>query len=393
MSLYGDDLFLLEWRGRTLAHRPRTGWASLLDEPELRTLLSERCDTEPAGLATWQRQRPFRPRALTVQLQHKCNLACSYCYLPPSEPVPLNRPAFEAAATSLIDGAVSRGEPAILGLHGCEPLVDVSTARWCVRTFRSLANERSAAARVHATTNGVLGEEALQLALSLDELTLSWDGPAKVHDAQRPRRDGSGTHASMQRTLNAWCAKGRTIRLRATVTRRSLPHVEHAIPAMVTQLPPGSIIQLEPVYLGLPGAGLHPDAPAPVDLLLAVLRLSQSLGDNRIEVAASRSNPHRRHCAPLQNNLLLRADGSLEDCFLGGSPDLADDVTCTGCIARNCCARGCPSACPSAGSLYQPELCVLSRGLTLARLLPDWTPSEIVDVASTRTERRVGVLR
>ena len=302
---YPDEIFLLPWRGGFLAYRPWSGWARLLERQQVRGWLPASADPVPGE--TWQRVPPYRPECLTVLLQLPCNLACSYCYggadpAPAPDEGELQMEAILEAARVVAENAHRRHRPMVLGFHGaCEPLLALGTIKRCAREIGQLARRRGLTLELQTTTNGMAGPEALDWAgRQLRGLTLSWDGCQAVHDAQRPRRDGSGSHAAVMQSLTTLLRHPLQIRLRSTVTRRSCDTLERDVLELARGLQRGVVFQPEPAFGAVPGAGYGEQAPDPEDFCRACLRLAAALQPthSRLELAGSRLDRlHGRHCA------------------------------------------------------------------------------------------------
>lgn len=397
IHLYPDQIFLLPWRGGALAYRPWSGWTRLLNARQARSL-------RPAGrcsVAPWQRLAPFRPECLTVLLQQPCNLACSYCYgeaAPPGprEPDELHHEALLEAAHTVAHNAHQRDRAMVLGFHGaCEPLLVLPKIQRFTDSVRELTRRHGVKLELQTTTNGMLGTEALQWASqNLHGVTLSWDGAAAVHDAQRPRRDGGGSHAAVMQALELLLRSPLRLRVRTTVTRRSCATLERDVLELARGLSRGVVFQPEPVFGKIPDAGYPPSAPDPEEFCRAYLRLAVALESthSRVELAGARLDVrHGRHCAIWQQNMAVTTHGEAVACFLPAawhSTRLAPDgdelqlqrlrscsgsdlEPCSGCFARDHCARHCPHHCPLVDphGPADPRLCRLNRRVLFAQLL------------------------
>jgi len=418
-----DALYLFDWGSAgTLAYRPRSGWARLLRGAKLGRLLRGRQrGAEPSGRAGLVPDRqqtvtpPFRPNCLTLWLGGSCPLDCTYCFArqpaarAPGVVPPL--PAVTAAAQLVAQGARRTGRPFVLALHGgCEPLSLLDPAGPAIDAVLRVAARWHLRVQLHAATGGVISEAALDWAAArLHSVTLSWDGDALAHDAQRPRHGGGGSHADVTAALGRFAASGQLLRLRATVTAASLAALPQAVAGLQRDLGEGVLRRTtllpEPVYPASPGLTSPVAPPDPEGFTRTYLRLLRQTRPNglRLEFAACRPNgsAHGRHCAFWQRNLVLDPGGGAVGCLLpsmlgatryGGERALsAGDPgwrlepsslaalrsatsrtlsRCEACFVADRCSRGCPTSCPlKEAAEPDPATCLRNRRVGLAHLL------------------------
>lgn len=399
MHRHPDRIHLIPWRGGHVAFRPGTGWARAVRED-----LPAWIEPPPSATPAWRRRPSPRFRCLTVLLEGPCGLACTYCYgrFVPDDAPPLDPAALAAAADRVAEDCWRTGAPMVLGLHGtCEPLADLARAVGVVELVAGRARKRGLTLQVHASSSGVLGPDARAWAARvLSSISLSWDGPAEVHDRLRLLRAGGGSHAALLDTLDALRGSGVALRLRSTVTRSSLAPLAAAMPAMADAWGGPMVFQPEPLYLPEPGQGDAPDAPDSMEFARTLLEAGRRLPPSaRLELAASRPGaPHQRHCFPWQHNLVVRGDGSVHPCFLASTwqrPPLggmdedgawrldegsleglldrtsSEPTPCARCFAWRHCARGCPQRCPLVEPETVPEegYCRMVRSTIMLHLL------------------------
>lgn len=411
-----DDLFLVDWgQAGALVYRPRSDWVRLLRGAELQRLLRGRRHPRHNAPRIAEAPAPFRPNCLTLWLGGACPLRCTYCFVrdtraPQAGVVPPEE-ALGAAAEVVAQGARRAGRPFVLTLHGgCEPLGVLAAAEPAVEVARRVAARWGLRLQIHATTGGAVPPAALQWAAAhLHTVTLSWDGGAEIHDRQRPRRDGTGSHSGLMRALSSFAAAGLSLRVRATVTEPSLAGLPAAVEELVRHLDPAAlhrtVLQPEPVFAGEPGLPAPVPAPPAEAFTRVYLRLLRALQPSglRLELAGCRPNgaAHGRHCAFWQHNLVLDPGGRAVGCLLpsmaartcySGTGERRSDsagwgieslalqdlrqvtrqepARCAGCFVRERCARGCPTLCPVISSAApDEERCLRNRRVGFAHLL------------------------
>jgi sulfatase maturation enzyme AslB (radical SAM superfamily) len=321
-----------------------------------------------------------------------------------------------AAAARLVARSAARaGRPLVVGLHGHgEPLADRRRIEEMASLCRFVAADAGLELVLACTTSGVLEPgDAEWLAATFDQVTVSHDGPGRLHDRQRPLAGGGGSSHLVEQTLEILSTAPRRpagLAVRVTVTRASAPH-QAAIVAFLLDHFAVDRLLLEPVY---PAPGRARSAvdelrPDPIVMARGLLEARREAARRSVEVvlAGCRVDElHGRHCAILQRNLLLTPEGHATACFLdpGNDPGLSDRLSygaydaaadrlvldhdrlaqlldqafrpsadCLGCFNLLHCAQGCPTVCPLGAPPAPPaELagaCELARRVGLATLL------------------------
>ena len=161
-----------------------------------------------------------RSIAVIVKVTDQCNLACPYCYYYAGTASDLRKRKFrdlperiEALNTALSESRLCREAEGILfALHGGEPLLvpKPEFAKLCA----GLRKTFGATAQLAVQTNGVLvDDEWSELFVEFSvSVSVSLDGPAWLHDANRPDTAGRGSHGKTLaglRRLQSAAAAGR----------------------------------------------------------------------------------------------------------------------------------------------------------------------------------------
>lgn len=133
---------------------------------------------------------------LVLNLTEHCNLRCSYCYYK-------ENPAHAAMSPQTLEQSLSFAWHRVLELgqrqlnvtfFGGEPLLQKDLLRQGVALAREL-QPRGTSLRFAVNTNGTLLDDSLLELFAQEKfrIFLSLDGPASVHNAQRPAADGTGS--------------------------------------------------------------------------------------------------------------------------------------------------------------------------------------------------------
>jgi uncharacterized protein len=164
--------------------------------------------------------------ALTLMVNHACNLRCNYCYTGAK----INRPMPHSVGVAAIDRACrSLGLAGVLdlGFFGGEPLLESTRILDWMRYARHRAGASAMRVRFTLTTNGTIdNSEAWEVMLDPDlELAISCDGPPAVHDQHRRDAHNRPTSAEVETTLRKLVSLGRSFRVVAVVRPDNLDHI------------------------------------------------------------------------------------------------------------------------------------------------------------------------
>ena len=164
-----------------------------------------------------------------IKLTESCNLACAYCYQQGSLARSRNMAPFTLERILSQLAQVAR-KPISLLWYGGEPtMVGRESFQEAIRcSDRHLGQEE---AHHSLQTNGVLIDErwADLLADRQFRVRLSLDGPAHIHDLQRPTLGGRGSHQQVVRSLEILHWAGLKPRIACTVTRVGLTRASELI--------------------------------------------------------------------------------------------------------------------------------------------------------------------
>lgn len=142
---------------------------------------------------------------LVLQPTPFCNLDCDYCYLPHRDDRrKMDFAVLDALAWKIFNGGLSEHTLSVVW-HAGEPLVVPSG--WYEQAFSILErhNRGRVAVAHNIQTNGVLIDHTWCEFFKRKEVRLgvSIDGPHWLHDRHRKTRNGTGTHQSVMRGIEA----------------------------------------------------------------------------------------------------------------------------------------------------------------------------------------------
>jgi sulfatase maturation enzyme AslB (radical SAM superfamily) len=253
----------------------------------------------------------YRLECLTLGLGSPCALACAYCYASASAAAPRGLDIGDdewgrgvAAAARLVASSCSlAGRKLAFGFQGGgESFERVERMRAALAIARTEASAFGIGLFSFATTNGSgKREDYLELASAFDRICLSIDGPPDLHDAERPRRDGSGSYADALLALEALRRGGADPAARATATARNVMRLPESVRHLAGDLGLRDI-QVEPAYRV---SGENMAAADFVSAFLEARRIAEGFGARLGYSGCRPEEGHGAYCAPAKRVLFV----------------------------------------------------------------------------------------
>lgn len=188
---------------------------------------------------------------MVLEVAQDCNLACTYCYADGGSygrsARLLSPDTARQAVRKLIDDSGDR-ETVTLVIFGGEPLLNMPAVTAAVEEARSLSREKGKQFFVSLTTNGTLLNKNIIDFIHENKIAVavSLDGPADLHDTNRPGLTGKGSYATITDNLEG-LMRGASAAVAARVT-----------------LTPDQWSRIEEVFFHLLQLGFHEVGIAPV---------------------------------------------------------------------------------------------------------------------------------
>lgn len=137
-----------------------------------------------------------------LNLTHRCNLACKYCYSGKK----ISKDMSLATARKIVDFVIDITPPeqkAGFGFAGGEPLLCFDVLTEIVDYVRKQERSTGKSATLSITSNGTLLTEPILDFLKQEDfgLCVSIDGPAHVHNSNRRYKDGRGSFEDVVRNI------------------------------------------------------------------------------------------------------------------------------------------------------------------------------------------------
>ena len=226
------------------------------------------------ALQTWQAlySRPFTPLCLTLYLNNRCNLACSYCFSSAAAAAAagetLGLDSIRSAAEIVLANCQARSQPFTVVFHGGgEPSLEQPLADAALSMLAQMGKARGVPLFRYIATNGVMSaQRARWLAENFDLIGLSCDGPEDIQASQRPLfsllANGKNSTAMVEETARIVREAGKPLNVRVTLTAATLARQPEIAEYICQKLRPREI-HVEVVYQG--GRMLDSIAPDQVE--------------------------------------------------------------------------------------------------------------------------------
>jgi len=147
------------------------------------------------------RPTPGAVANIAIFLAQTCNLACTYCYGQSGSYGGSGLMSTETGRKAVDWLMANSGgvKQVHIGFFGGEPLLNLPVLKETVDYAKEQAARHGKEVRFGITTNATLLNEETVAYLKQEKIEplVSCDGPAEIHDRQRPFRNGQGSHAAV----------------------------------------------------------------------------------------------------------------------------------------------------------------------------------------------------
>jgi len=168
--------------------------------------------------------------ALTLMVNHACNLRCSYCYTGAKFSSPLPRQTGEIAIVRALQSLLPGGS-LNLGFFGGEPLLEAQRILDWMEYARQQARHSDNQVSFTLTTNGTINNPHAWQVMMADnlELAVSFDGTPQIHDRHRRDSQDKGSAAAVEATIRQLVNAGREFRVITVVRPDNLEEIPAAM--------------------------------------------------------------------------------------------------------------------------------------------------------------------
>ena len=146
---------------------------------------------------------------ITIVLNLDCNFSCIYCY----EGDMKGRLYMSDETVDRVMGFIRQRFTAeksalIVGFYGGEPLLSIDLIKDISQRLKPFVENRGAAYSFNLTTNGSLFKRQVAedlVRLGLENVRITLDGPAEIHNKYRPFKSGAGSFDLLIKNIKETC--------------------------------------------------------------------------------------------------------------------------------------------------------------------------------------------
>lgn len=193
----------------------------------------------------------FCPHEVTLFLTSRCNLNCRYCYADAdSKSVDMPWNVAKAAIDFAAHNAGLLGNKSFaVGFHGGgEPMITWNMLVECCNYAKFLSDQKGLDVELFAATNGVLSPDKCEyITCTFNTVNVSLDGPADIHNYNRTMKNGDGSYKTVRETLKYFDNVGFHYGIRATVTAKTVSHMEESVDHICSTFRP-AYLHVEPSW-------------------------------------------------------------------------------------------------------------------------------------------------
>lgn len=310
-----------------------------------------------------------------LHLTDRCNLRCSYCYLPHVREDMLPETG-RAAIDATFRSAVANGFKQVkLKYAGGEPLLRFPLIVELYRYAQSLAEEHGLGLEGVVLSNGtLLTAEMVETLKSLGlRLMISMDGLGQYHDSHRPYAGGRGSFADVSEAVDLALANGLIPNISVTVSSRTAEGLADVMAWILERDLPFSLNFYRENELSASHEDMRLDEQKIISGMLAAFKVIEENLPRRpflggIIDRANLSVSHTHTCGVGQNYLVFDQNGQVAKCQMHirkpiTNVHVADPLAiiradqigiqnisveekegCKTCEWKHWCAGGCPLA-------------------------------------------------
>ncbi|MEZ5397866.1 MAG: radical SAM protein [Bryobacterales bacterium] len=262
------------------------------------------------------------PSFLGITPTRGCNISCVYCNFggPTAEMIHM-KPEIAVAAVDWMAERLERFGRKVFQIHffGGEPFVSPEIIDIVVHRARYVSAQRGLIPYFDASTNGVFSESRCGfIGDYFGGVVLSFDGPAKFHNKNRPGFRDRPTFELVEQTARRLSEMPLDLCIRVCITQDSVKHMEEITKWLSESYKP-SVINFESLTPGeLPTkAGLQ--VPDPYDFAIhcvGAYQVGNRLGVKVVYSAAEFEHARLSFCPVGTDALIVTPDGRASACYL-----------------------------------------------------------------------------
>ena len=192
----------------------------------------------------------FRPTSVTLFPTSDCNMACVYCFASAGETShKLDLSIAKEAINFIAKNAIDKKQDYIrVGFHGGgEPLFNFKFTRDILKYSKEKCQSLNLKLKTSTATNGILNPTQLNwINENIDNVSLSFDGPAHIQDIIRPLKNGKGSTNYVLKSVKFFEENNISYSIRSTITNYSIENLIEIID-FFSQISTNKTFHFEPV--------------------------------------------------------------------------------------------------------------------------------------------------
>ena len=353
------------------------------------------------------------PHFLGIIPTRQCNGACIYCdFTPPKELSGKMTPETASVIADWYMDIVEAENRPVAAVHffGGEPVLAGEVMEIILHKVRMRSFRKQIIPSFEITTNGqYTAKQARFVGNYFNKVVLSLDGPAAIHNRQRPLKNGQDSYANAVRTAHIISGLQASLCLRACISGQNVERLEEITARFCESFAPESICF---EVLSANDNTVKYDLAGPDPILFArnfskARKLGREFGTEVIYASDIQPEPVISSCPVGKDTAIFTPDGMIASCYLipdtwrtagldldFGSIDRKGEISiepgrvdgirklvkdkwyCEKCFCRWSCAGGCHVRLQAgAFSLGSPDFCRQTRIISLCTLL-SWMGQE-----------------
>ncbi|MFM7846156.1 MAG: radical SAM protein, partial [Planctomycetota bacterium] len=326
-------LFAVPLLNQWLLYAPLHGVSALLNRSALDHLISGDGDlsAELSGLRRELAEEVPIPQPKTGEIApdflgfittRACNIGCLYCDFggPTAKRVEIDPLIVVSAIDWMANQLVAAGRQLFkVHLFGGEPFQAPEMVDLIVHRTRLVCAKYHLTPWFEASTNGVFNESRSRFVADyINTVVLSFDGPRRFHDHNRPGFNGQPTFDVVYRTAKYLSRSSTELCLRCCITQDSVHHMSEITEWMIEEFNPSAITH-EPLTENELTRGAHLAPPDPYDFAInwwRSHRIASQHGIKLVYSATENDKPRLSSCPVGSDTVIVSPDGRVSACYL-----------------------------------------------------------------------------
>ncbi len=195
----------------------------------------------------------YAPANVTLCPTSDCNLRCKYCFSHGGEDASyMDFHIARMAIDYLIDRAIEFGKKSVmLGfLGGGEPTLAFDLMKQSIGYARDRGEKAGIELKLDLMTNLMVDEQKLSFIIdNFDTVGVSFDGPQRIQDFQRPAANGKGSYDLVFRNLKVLNESKMLFSIRSTILHENVRNMKEIAEFIFTSFPNLETLHVEPFFL------------------------------------------------------------------------------------------------------------------------------------------------